>query len=78
MTTATRTAAAIDSLRPFGTPEIVAQSETEATIQLTRPHYRIVVLIDECANPRFQAWENGEKVMDTRDNLQACLEAFNN
>jgi hypothetical protein len=78
MTTATRTTAAINFLRPFGTPKVVNQTEAEATIELTRPHYRIVVLIDECANPRFQAWENGEKVMDTRDNLQACLEAFNN
>jgi hypothetical protein len=84
MTTATfdqRINQALDILMPFGQPQLISRSEgrfdTEAVIEVARNGYSITVTIDDCSQPRFVGIENGQVVMDTRDNLESCLAAFN-
>lgn len=66
---------ALDLLSPFGTVHTQAGDETTLTVE--RQNYKIQVTLDECSQPSFKAWEDGCLVIDTRDSLEACLEAFN-
>ena len=84
MTTATfdqRINEALNLLMPFGKPFVVSRTESrfdnEAVINVARNGYSITVTIDDCFQPRFVGTENGQIVIDTRDNLESCLAAFN-
>ena len=84
MTTATfdqRINQALDLLMPFGQPQLISRTEsrfdTEAVIKVARNGYSITVTIDDCFQPRFVGIENGHVVIDTRDDLEASLAAFN-
>jgi hypothetical protein len=66
----------IDLLAPFGQVNIKEDFD-ETIYTVRRPNYRIKVTFDECSSPLFQGWDNGKLVMETRDDLEACLKAFN-
>lgn len=67
---------AVEMLKPFGR---VSETATEegCVFDVIGRAWSIRVTFDECSSPRFEGFDHGVLVMDTRDDLEACLAVFN-